>query len=119
VATPPPTPRTKTSKAVRAPDKAELDGSLRGWLRRYGYNDIADLVAEIIAEWQADGRATRRNWWDILSGDKDGKSREVAGRTFPVLASAQRRQGKAVTKNAIQRSRNEPLPPVPDRTRWG
>ena len=36
----------------------------------------------------------------------------VAGREFPVLLAAQRRQGKAVTKNALCRNRNEQIPPV-------
>ena len=104
------------TKAVQRP--SELQGTVRHWLRLHGYDDIADLIDEIIAEWRREGRATRRNWWDILSGDKEGQPREVEGLEFPVLASAQRRQGKAVTNNAIQRSRNEPLPLVPDKTRW-
>lgn len=108
--------KAKKTKAARRP--VELQGTVRHWLRLHGYDDIADLIDEIIAEWRGAGRATRRNWWDILSGDKEGQPREVGGRKFPVLASAQRRQGKAVTKNAIQRSRNEPLPLVPDKTRW-
>jgi hypothetical protein len=96
----------------------ELEGSVRHGLRRYGYDEVADLIDEIIGEWARAGLSTRRNWWDVLSGDKDGKPRVVAGRSFPVLASAQRRQGTAVTKNAVQRSRNEPLLLVPENSRW-
>ena len=111
--------KAKKRAVTKAPQRpSELRGTMRHWLRLHGYDDIADLIEEIIAEWRREGRATRRNWWDILSGDKEGQPREVGGREFPVLASAQRRQGKAVTKNAIQRSRNEPLPLLPEKTRW-
>lgn len=82
----------------------------RSWLRVNGYDDIADMIDKIYAEWEKAGKKTRRNWWEILAGDKDGKPRKVAGRKFPVLKVAQERQGLPVTRNAIRRSRIEKAP---------
>ena len=96
----------------------ELDGSIRHWLRAHGYEDVADVIGEIMNEWRKTGVTTRRNWWDILSGDKEGGPRDVAGRKLPVLAAAQRRQGKTVTRNAIKRAKKEELPPTRKKSRW-
>ncbi len=84
----------------------------RLWLRQNGYGDVADLIDKVEEDWVSQGKRTRRDWWDILSGDAQGKGREVAGRTFPVLWVAQERQGQAHTKNAIRRNRSEVPPPV-------
>lgn len=95
-----------TSKAA----STEQKGSMRHWLRTNGYVDVANMIDEVMAEWSAAGVTTRRNWWDVLAGDDKGAPRKVAGREFPVLAAAQRRQKRPVTANAIQRSKSEPLP---------
>ena len=90
----------------------------RDWLSQNGYEDVATLIDEVLAELKAKGSKERRNWWDILSGDCHGNSRIVAGRKFPVLAVAQKRQGKPVTPNAI-RSRKRAAPPEIRKTgRW-
>ena len=90
----------------------------RVWLRENGYADIADLIDEIISEWEKTGNRTRRNWWDILSGDKHGRPRFVAGRRFPVLRAAQIRQGKPISKNAISRSGEEEKQKTWQPARW-
>jgi len=98
----PSAPREASSAKTKAPTAvAELKGSTRHWLRMNGHSDIADTIDEAMAAWRRAGVTTRRNWWDILAGDDRGRPRKVAGRAFPVLAAAQRRQGKTVTKNAI------------------
>jgi hypothetical protein len=90
----------------------------RDWLAQHGYEDVATLIDEVLAELKAKGSKERRNWWDILSGDRHGNPRIVAGRKFPVLAVAQKRQGKTVTPNAI-RSRKRAAPPEIRKTgRW-
>jgi len=71
-----------------------------------------------MAHWVKEGITTRRNWWDILSGDRNGKPRIVAGKAFPVLAAAQQRQGKAVTSNAIPAKRDEVAPAQRESSRW-
>jgi hypothetical protein len=71
---------------------------------------IAQTIDEVMAEWQRSGVTTRRNWWDVLAGDEKGCPRKVAGREFPILVAAQRRQGKVVTDNAVQRAKSEPVP---------
>ena len=42
----------------------------RQWLRANGYDDIADLIDEVINEWRLAGNGTRRNWWDVLAGSR-------------------------------------------------
>lgn len=89
----------------------------RQWLRENGYQDVAAMIDEIMAELLADGSRQRRNWWDVLAGGRDGRPLVVSGRTFPVLKVAQKRQGMRRTKNAIARSRRE-SPPPPRPGRW-
>ena len=90
----------------------------RIWLRENGYKDIAKVIDEIMEEWEYKKNSTRRNWWDILSGNSKGQSRTVAGRKFPVLITAQRRQGKKVTKNAIKRKQEKTVPKKHPSGRW-
>jgi hypothetical protein len=90
----------------------------RQWLRANDYDDVADLIDEVISEWRAEGKKKRRNWWDVLAGGKNGKPSVRDGRTFPVLRAAQLRQGKPVTENAICRNPNEEIPPIIMTGRW-
>lgn len=90
----------------------------RQWLRANDYDDIADMIDEIMNEWQAAGKRTRRNWWDILAGRKNGEPCEREGRKFPVLRAAQLRQGKPATENAICRNPEEEIPPIVNSGRW-
>ena len=90
----------------------------RQWLRANDYDDIADMIDEIMSEWQVTGKKTRRNWWDILAGRKNGKPCEREGRKFPVLRAAQLRQGKPVTANAICRNPKEEVPAIVMSGRW-
>ena len=90
----------------------------RQWLCENDYEDVADLIDQAMAKMTARGSKQRRNWWDILSGVKDGKACIVEGIEFPVLRVAQVRQGKPVTPNAISRSRKELPPEVHSTGRW-
>jgi hypothetical protein len=90
----------------------------RDWLRDNGYEDVAALIDEVMAEMKARGSKQRRNWWDVLAGGGGGKPIVVSGREFPVLKVAQRRQRKRVTKNAISRNRKEAPPEVTATGRW-
>lgn len=90
----------------------------RVWLRANGYGDVADLIDEVMEEWRRAGKKTRRNWWDVLAGGKDGRPCVIAGRVFPVLMAAQRRQGKPITENAICRKEEENPPPIRRTGRW-
>ena len=91
---------------------------VRKWLVDNRYEGVVTLIDEVIDEWKAQGKRTRRNWWLILAGDIKGNQRTVAGRTFPVLRTAQLRQGVPVTRNALQRGRKEEVPPVQLTQRW-
>lgn len=88
------------------------------WLLENQYADVATLIDEVMEEWQAQGKRTRRNWWEILAGDVKGNPRVVAGRTFPVLRTAQLRQGVPVTPDAICRDPKEEIPAVRATGRW-
>ncbi|MCY3820908.1 MAG: hypothetical protein OXH52_16365 [Gammaproteobacteria bacterium] len=92
--------------------------TVRQWLRGNGYNDVADNIDDILAEFKAKGSKERRNWADVLCG-KEGRPVTIAGRTFPILASAQISRGLPVSPNAIRREEEEEEFPVARRTgRW-
>lgn len=95
-----------------------IESTARKWLRDNNYNDIADMIDELIEEWNKTGKGTRRNWWEVLAGDKKGKSRVIYGRTFPVLKTAQIRKGVTVTDNAICRNTDEKQPDIKQNNRW-
>lgn len=90
----------------------------RKWLRANGYEEIADLIDEIMAEWRLAGKKTRRNWWDVLAGGKDGKPSIRAGKIIPVLRAAQIRQGRKVTPNSYCLNEDEEIPQVRLNNRW-
>jgi hypothetical protein len=90
----------------------------REWLGKNGHDNIAELIDGFVSKWKAEGRRTRRNWWEILAGGRLGKPRTIDGQAFPVLKAAQIRQGLPVTANAISNSAERP-PPRPRATgRW-
>lgn len=81
----------------------------REWLLENGYQDIAVMIDELVDKWKAEGKQTRRNWWEVLAGDKNGNPRIIDGRSFPVLRSAQIRQGMPVSVGALCRNPEEEL----------
>ena len=80
------------------------DDLARQWLRENGYGDVADMIDRIMDEWKASGKKTRRNWWEMLAGDSQGRPRRLGECEFPILKSVQIQQGLRVTSNAIQRN---------------
>jgi DNA adenine methylase len=68
----------------------------RAWLREQGYGHVAGDIDGVMGAWARAGKRTRRNWWDVLAGDRFGRPRRVGGVAFPVLVEAQRRQGRRV-----------------------
>ena len=90
----------------------------RDWLLATRYKDVAALIDNAIAKMEARGSKQRRNWWDILSGAVDGKPCVREGIEFPVLRTAQIRQGKPITKNAIARNNHEEPPEIVTTGRW-
>lgn len=84
--------------------------STRTWLKQNGYEDVADLIDGIMNDWKKRRVRTRRNWWAVLAGAKNGSPVEVNGVEFPLLKSAQRHQGVPITQNAIQRNKSEDVP---------
>jgi hypothetical protein len=113
---------SKTSGSVIKARPNALHGppetGVRGWLRDNGYVDVARLISSVMGKWRMSRVATRRNWWAILAGGKGREPCVIGGRVFPVLAAAQRRQGKTVTPNAIERRPGEKAPAVSPTNRW-
>lgn len=68
---------------------------VRTWLRSNGHAETAKKIDAIVARWAAQGKRTRRNWWDVLAGDGRGRPRKVDGVEFPVLAVSRQRAGAA------------------------
>ena len=83
----------------------------REWLRANGYDDVANMIDLTMAEWRDAGNAQRRNWWTVLAGRSDGSGCVVAGRTFPIIANIQRRQGVTPSKRSVRRKKRETKPP--------
>lgn len=89
----------------------------RRWLRSNGYTDIAELIDAIMDRWKIAGAKTRRNWWDILAGDKNGHPRVAGGVQFPVLRAAQIRQGRRC-RDGMCRNPEEVAPEKKATNRW-
>jgi hypothetical protein len=95
------------------------DDDARVWLRHYPYSDIADSIERVMLKWKADGKATRRDWWQILAGWADGRSRIAGGVTFPVLRAARIRQGLPPdVPGVLCRDANEEPPAIRVTPRW-
>lgn len=93
--------------------------TVREWLKENGYPEIAQMIQDIQIEWKHAGKRTRRNWWEVLAGGKNGASRTIYGRQFPVLQAAQIRQGKPITINALRSTQEEISPPsIFNNGRW-
>lgn len=92
--------------------------SVRNWLVQNNYEDVAALVDTVMDGWKVKGTKTRRSWWDVLAGGKNGKPRTIEGVTFPVLKAAQIRMGVPVTDNAICRENEENIPLKTISGRW-
>ncbi len=91
---------------------------IREWLRSNSYDAIADMIDLVIDSWKAMGKRTRRNWWDILAGRRDGRSRMAGGVAFPVMRAARIRQQLPEVPNAICRNPEEQPPPVVPQGSW-
>ena len=88
--------------------------SIRQWLVENNYNDVAELIDDVTAKWDRQNKRTRRNWWEVLAGDRDGKGRIIEGMEFPVLTAARIRQGLPRIKGSLSRNKDESIPTIKD-----
>lgn len=95
-----------------------LNNTMRGWLLENHYEDVAALIDEVVQKWERNGIRTRRNWWDVLAGDKKGDPSVIAGVSFPVLKAARLRKNLDVTASCLCRNEAETFPPVRITARW-
>jgi hypothetical protein len=91
---------------------------VREWLLQNEYADVAALIDNVMNGWKSKGTKTRRNWWDVLAGNKNGTPKTIEGITFPVLRAAQARKGIPVTDNALCRNEAELVPEIVVNGRW-
>ena len=96
----------------------QANETAREWLRANGYEAVAIMIDEIMAEWKAQGKATRRNWWQVLAGDSRGNPRKIAGRTFPVINAIRKRQALPTSESAQSNAAREVAPKVKPSGRW-
>jgi DNA adenine methylase len=82
-------------------------GDVRSWLRTHGHEDVAVKIDAAMRKGAREGRKTRRNWWDVLAGDKSGNPRKVLGIAFPVLEGARRRQQRGSSLSATPTSKKK------------
>ena len=92
--------------------------SVRKWLIQNNYQDVAASIEILMDGWMEKGTRTRRSWWEVLAGGKNGTPRTIEGITFPVLRAAQLRKGVPVTENAIYRNNDEVFPGIRKNGRW-
>jgi hypothetical protein len=92
--------------------------SARDWLRANGYNEVAQMIDDIMAEWKIQGKATRRNWWEVLAGDSRGNPRKIAGRTFPIIKAIRKRQALPKTATAQSNMPRQVAPKIRPSGRW-
>jgi DNA adenine methylase len=92
--------------------RAKNKNDVRAWLLQNGHEKIAAQIDQLERQWRAAGKKTRRNWWEVLAGNKRGLSCKVDGVAFPVLKAAQSRQKRSVTQAApaVRRAKATPRP---------
>lgn len=80
---------------------SRVQQTAREWLLENGYRETYEMIDEIMEEWKRFDKKTRRNWWDVLAGDKEGNPRRVEGRVFPIYNEARKRQGLTPVSYAV------------------
>ena len=88
------------------------------WLSQNNYEDILKKISAVERSWKRKGIKTRRDWWEILAGNKNGTPRSVDGKKFPILCAARKRKGWGETHNCLSRNSNETIPLVIPQIRW-
>lgn len=87
-----PTRHRSGAAARRMLPSRPLRADILSWLRRNRLASVAVKIEAIVRKWKRQGKRTRRNWWGILAGAKNGKPRHVDGIAFPVILAARQRQ---------------------------
>lgn len=95
-----------------------INNTLRRWLLENHYEDVAEQIEFLLQKWKATGTHTRRNWWDVLAGNKKGEPAVIGGITFPVLRAARLRKGWDPSPHCLCRNKKEPIPEVRKTGRW-
>ena len=93
--------------------------TIKEWLAQNGYGDILKRINAVERGWDQKRTGTRRNWWDVLAGNKDGSPKTIEGKKFPVLCSARKRKDWPMTQDCISHNPTEEGLPVIPQGRWG
>ena len=110
--------RPTHSKPAGAP-RYDQQMDARTWLRANGYQDIAERIDRLLADWKEAKKRTRRDWWLVLAGSPSGRPSMTGGKPWPMLAAFRKRQGYPVHTDAIERGPHELAPNVFAQKRWG
>lgn len=90
----------------------ERKAKVKTWLAENGHSEVLEMIETQEKAWAEQGKKTRRNWWDVLAGGKNGKPRVIGGVSFPVLESAQKRMKRDLTATAVDQPAAAPEKPA-------
>lgn len=101
-------------------NNADSKITAREWLKQNNYSDVANIFDDFIEHNKKRGSGERRNYWDLLSGRKDGECFQRHGFTFPILETVRstRKPNYLPSKHAIKRNINEEVPLPIKQARW-
>lgn len=100
------------------PKKDFVEITFVNWCRQSNYPELALFVEGLMKQWAAEGNGTRRNWWDLFAGTRDGKQRKVRGIEIPILQAARKRKSWPIVQGALCKNPEEQIPGISLQTRW-
>ncbi len=92
--------------------------NIKKWLKENNYYDILNKINKVEQIWIDKGKKTRRNWWEVLAGNINGRRKVIEGVEFPVLKAAQIREGRVIEDNALYNKKDEIIPEKWYTNRW-
>jgi hypothetical protein len=92
--------------------------TIKQWLDQNNYGDVLKKITAVEKGWEQKGTKTRRDWGDVLAGNKNGTPKEIEGVRFPILCAAQKRKGWPTTKNCLCKNPDEEMPAIAPQGRW-
>lgn len=92
--------------------------NIKEWLLENQYEDVIRKIRRVEERWRKQRKRTRRNWWDVLAGHKDGSPCVIEGVRFPILRAARARKDWDSARRELSRKNSEVPLPVQPQARW-
>jgi hypothetical protein len=92
--------------------------TIKEWLAQNNYEDVLKRINAVERGWKSKGTKTRRDWGEVLAGNKDGSPKMVEGIKFPVICAARKRKGWPAEGKCICRNPTEEMPAIAKQVRW-